>query len=96
MKRIRKPLKNPSKEQVGVYAGGQDAYDHWANSLLDETQFPRNAVMPMLFERIMCQCDATCMIGEPLVRKELAKCIMEAKKLDYSGCEVLKEIVEII
>lgn len=144
-----------TKKQIGVYAGGQAAYDHWANSLLDETQFPRNAVMPMLFERIMCHSDATCMIGEgryygaaflewlgdnnepikekcykaakyfkqeftiarkmgelieenkpretqakklgePLVRKELAKCIMEAKRLDYSGCEVLREIVEII
>lgn len=43
---------------AGNYAKGLDAYDAWKRALLDEAQFPRNAVMPLLFERLMCQCDA--------------------------------------
>lgn len=46
------------------YAGGLKAYDAWANAIGNDKEFPKNAVLPMLFERIMCQNDAQCMIGE--------------------------------
>jgi AraC-like DNA-binding protein len=46
------------------YAGGQLAYDLWAKSVADDKEFPANAVLPILFERIMCQSDAQVMVGE--------------------------------
>jgi len=53
-----------TKERIGDYAGGQAAFDAWAHSLSDESQFPKDVIMPILFERIMCQGDAMTMIGE--------------------------------
>lgn len=47
-----------SGRKAGKYAKGLYAYDAWKRALLDETQFPRNAVLPLLFERLMCQGDA--------------------------------------
>lgn len=44
--------------KTGKYAKGLYAYDAWKRALLDDTQFPRNAVLPLLFERLMCQGDA--------------------------------------
>lgn len=63
-----------TKERIGDYAGGQAAYDQWAAALSDESQFPKHAVMPMLFERLMCQGDAMVMIGEG---RAYAGCFME-------------------
>ncbi|QUI21771.1 helix-turn-helix domain-containing protein [Vallitalea pronyensis] len=45
-------------------AGGQDAYDAWANAISHEQEFPQNAILPMLIERLMCQNDAQVMIAE--------------------------------
>ncbi len=45
-------------------AGGQAAFDAWEQALLDESQFPKNAPLPMLMERIMCQGDAFTMVSE--------------------------------
>lgn len=53
-----------STEQVREYAGGQRAYDAWAQALSDDSQFPQNSVLPLLFERLMCQGDAMDMISE--------------------------------
>ena len=53
-----------TKERIGDYAGGQTAFDAWAHALSDESQFPKDVVIPILFERIMCQGDAMTMIGE--------------------------------
>ncbi len=44
--------------KAGKYAKGLYAYDAWKHALLDDAQFPRNAVLPLLFERLMCQGDA--------------------------------------
>jgi hypothetical protein len=49
--------------RVHWYAGGFAAYDAWA-ALAKETEFPANAPLPMLMERLMCQCDAMTMVGE--------------------------------
>jgi len=46
------------------YAGGQLAYECWANSVGDDREFSDNAVLPLLYERIMCQNDAQVMISE--------------------------------
>lgn len=56
------------------YAGGQLAYELWAKSVGDDKEFPKNAVLPMLFERIMCQNDAQCMVGEG---RSYAACFIE-------------------
>jgi hypothetical protein len=50
--------------KTAEYAGGQLAYDLWAKAVANDKEFPNNAVLPLLFERIMCQNDAQDMIGE--------------------------------
>lgn len=47
-----------------TYAGGIAAFDAWATALLRESEFPKDAPLPLLMERLMCQCDAMTMIGE--------------------------------
>lgn len=46
------------------YAGGQLAYDCWARSIGEDREFPEGAIMPLLYERIVCQNDAEVMLGE--------------------------------
>lgn len=46
------------------YAGGQKAYEAWASSVGNDKEFPEQAVLPILFERLMCQNDAQVMICE--------------------------------
>lgn len=54
------------KEQkvVAEYAGGQLAYDYWAKAVGNDKEFPKGAILPILYERIMCQNDAEAMLGE--------------------------------
>ena len=42
----------------GKYAKGISAYDAWAKAVSDDSQFPENAIIPILTERLMCQADA--------------------------------------
>lgn len=63
-----------TRERIGDFAGGQAAFDAWANAVLDDTQFPKSAILPLLFERLMCHQDALVMIGEG---RSYAKCFME-------------------
>ena len=46
------------------YAGGQKAYDCWAGSIEDDREFSEDAIIPLLYERIVCQNDAAVMLGE--------------------------------
>lgn len=46
------------------YAGGLAAYEAWASALSKESEFPKDAPLPMLMERLMCQVDAMTMVGE--------------------------------
>ncbi len=46
------------------YAGGQRAYDCWAGAIGEDREFPDNAIIPLLYERIVCQNDAGMMLGE--------------------------------
>lgn len=57
-----------------VYAGGQAAYDYWKESILDESQFNKDSIMPHKFLRLMCQNDAQAMIGEG---RSYAACYIE-------------------
>lgn len=50
--------------RMRTYAGGFVAFEAWASALLTESDFPREAPLPMLMERLMCQCDAMTMVGE--------------------------------
>lgn len=45
-------------------AAGYAAYDAWAGALLSESEFPASAPLPLLMERLMCQVDGGCMIGD--------------------------------
>ena len=51
-------------ETVGVYAGGQAAYDCWAKKLSDDHEFNENLPMPQFFDRLMCMNDALTMTTE--------------------------------
>lgn len=77
-------LQRRIKDQLGIkdengkimtVAGGQKAYDAWAEAVGNDKEFPKNAVLPLLFERIMCQNDAQCMVGEG---RSYAACFMDS------------------
>ncbi len=55
---------DPGSQEKRVYAGGQAAFDAWAGAIGNDREFPENAVLPLLFERTMCQTDAQAMVGE--------------------------------
>lgn len=44
--------------QCGKYAKGLLAYDAWKKAVIDDGQFPPNAILPILAERLMCHGDA--------------------------------------
>lgn len=46
------------------YYGGQAAYKAWAEAVEDNKNFPKDVVMPLLMERLMCQGDAEVMVSE--------------------------------
>lgn len=51
-------------EQVANKMSGFKAFEAWKNAILDEKEFPEDAPLPMLMERLMCQMDGMTMIGE--------------------------------
>jgi hypothetical protein len=74
MTKDRIVFKNRYGNDTEEYAGGQEAYDTWAKAVGNDREFPENAVLPLLFERIMCQSDAQVMVGEG---RSYAACFME-------------------
>lgn len=50
--------------QVLSRAGGANAFDAWAEALLEPVNFPAAPPLPLLFERLMCHCDAIGMIAK--------------------------------
>jgi AraC-like DNA-binding protein len=46
------------------YAGGQRAYEYWARKIGDDKEFPKGAILPILYERLVCQNDAVVMLSE--------------------------------
>lgn len=65
---------DPAGKVLNVFASGQAAYDLWASSILDESQFNPNAIVPLKIEKLMCQSDAQTMIGEG---RNYAACFIE-------------------
>jgi hypothetical protein len=74
-----------TEEKVGDYAGGQAAFDAWASALSDERQFPKGAVLPILFERLMCQGDAMDMVVEGRYNAEAYLGWVAKQKADISA-----------
>ncbi|MDF2540811.1 MAG: DNA-binding protein AraC-type [Herbinix sp.] len=68
------------------YAGGQEAYDIWAKRVADDNEFNQTALLPILFERIMCQGDAQVMIGEG---RSYAACFLEWITKEHEGVSEL-------
>lgn len=58
----REALRNAAQalkgRMCGTYAKGILAYDAWKEALLRDQDFPADAVLPLLIERIMCHGDA--------------------------------------
>ncbi|HOP09932.1 MAG TPA: AraC family transcriptional regulator [Oscillospiraceae bacterium] len=46
-----------SGRKYGDYAKGILAYETWKKAITDESQFPKDLIMPLLVERLMCQGD---------------------------------------
>jgi hypothetical protein len=64
MSRKSVSFRNEYTNESQIYTGGQAAYDAWAKVVGNDGEFPENAILPILFERIMCQHDAQVMVGE--------------------------------
>ena len=62
------------KGRTTEYAGGQKAYEAWAKAVGDDKEFPQGAILPILYERIVCQGDAQVMVGEG---RSYAACFLE-------------------
>lgn len=74
-------------------AGGQDAYDAWADAIGDDKEFSTDIILPMLIERLMCQNDAQVMIGEG---RAYAACFLEyVGKRHPNLAEKCKEVATI-
>lgn len=62
----KKILENAIKVMTGrsdkklnkIFAKGITAYDAWKKAILNESEFPPNAILPILAERLMCHGDA--------------------------------------
>jgi AraC-like DNA-binding protein len=57
-------VKVMSPRRVGTYEGGLNAFDAWAAALGRKADFPANAPIPLLMERLMCQTDAHTEVAE--------------------------------
>lgn len=47
-----------SPRRYGGYARGIAAYDAWKRAIMDDSQFPKEQILSLLVERMMCQGDA--------------------------------------
>lgn len=87
------------KKETEEYAGGQRAYECWANAIADDREFPKSAILPHLFERLVCQNDALTMICEG---RSYAACFLEwvakeneaAAKLCSKAAEYFRKVSE--
>lgn len=83
-----------------VVACGQAAYDAWIEAITDESQFGRDIILPLLFERYMCQIDALTMVGEGRVYvsqflKEMAFTYSEVHDLCMKASDYLYKAADI-
>ncbi|SDN74244.1 helix-turn-helix domain-containing protein [Acetanaerobacterium elongatum] len=57
-------IKNRYGSTEQVYAGGPAAYEAWAAAITNDAEFSKDAILPLLFERLVCQTDAQVMVSE--------------------------------
>lgn len=57
-------IKNRYGNTEQIYAGGPAAYEAWAAAITNDAEFSKDAVLPLLFGRLVCQSDAQVMVGE--------------------------------
>ena len=55
----------------GTYAKGTSAYDAWKDALLRDRDFPADAVLPLLVERMMCHGDAMDCLSDGRLQAEM-------------------------
>lgn len=53
-----------NSEKVYNRTSGFNAFSAWETAIMDDREFPKDAPLPMLMERLMCQIDAMSMLGE--------------------------------
>lgn len=85
----------------GAYAKGLLAYDAWKSALLDDREFPRDAIMPLLVERMMCHGDAMDCLSDgqhhaSLYMLELSKLCPEKSELFRAAAAEFANIPRII
>jgi hypothetical protein len=86
------------KKSGCIYAKGIAAYDEWKKAILKESEFPPNAIMPILAERIMCHGDAMDCLGDGRLNavklmNKLAEELPEHKDLCKSAAGYFSKVV---
>ncbi|WP_010681138.1 hypothetical protein [Acetivibrio cellulolyticus] len=75
-----------------TFAKGLMAYDAWKSAILNESDFPQNAILPILAERLMCQGDAMdCLIDGRNNAAIFMKKLSEEMKEHSNTCKVIEE-----
>lgn len=80
-------------EKVQHRASSFCAFSAWEQALLRDNEFPLDAPLPMLVERLMCQCDAMTMIAEG--RKNAAEFFQEMSESTPEVATEMKAVVHI-
>jgi hypothetical protein len=79
------------KRDGRIFAKGLMAYDAWKSAILNEADFPQNAVLPILAERLMCQCDAMdCLIDGRKNASIFMKKLSEEMKDHSNTCKAVE------
>lgn len=75
-----------------TFAKGLMAYDAWKKAILNESDFPNNAIFPILAERLMCQGDAMdCLIDGRRNGAMFMKKLSEELKEHNKTCKIIEE-----
>jgi AraC-like DNA-binding protein len=85
---------------LAEYAGGQLAYDYWAKCIGDDKEFPKGAILPILYERLVCQNDAEAMLGEgryyaAAYLEQVAKDLPEVEKKCLLAAQFFRRAAEL-
>lgn len=102
---LKEVLRNAAEilegRMCGTYAKGTLAYDAWKNALLCDLDFPADAVLPLLVERMMCHGDAMdCLVDGRCHASKYLRRLAEQHPAVSAGlnaaAEELEKIPEII
>jgi AraC-like DNA-binding protein len=90
---IEQALKIMLPRNINNAVGGLSAFESWSNSISDNYQFPMNAPLPMMYNRLICQTDAEVQVAEG--RYYAAMYLESAKKLFPDSSEVVDKVINI-